>query len=265
MSAQPQPLQILYLDEHLVAINKPSGLLVHRSPVDRHEERFALQLTRDQLNQRVYPVHRLDKPTSGVLLFALNPEVAKSLAQQFESSQVRKQYLAITRGYVPLGGIIDHPINQAIMFKHEKKLRERMTPQTAVTFFHRLALTEQPWPSSKHITSRYSLVALYPKTGRQHQLRRHMKHISHPIIGDTRYGKSEHNKLFIENTGSRRLLLAATQLKLWHPLTGADLTIEAPLQDAFLDVIRQFGWEACLPLHSRISKTSMGDNQSTTR
>jgi len=90
-----KPLEILYQDEYLIAINKPSGLLVHKSPIDKHETRFALQELRDQIGQYVYPVHRLDKPTSGVLLFALDREIAKSMSQYFRNNLVHKEYTAI--------------------------------------------------------------------------------------------------------------------------------------------------------------------------
>lgn len=244
MSTNHETLDILYQDEFLVVVNKPSGLLVHRSPIDRHETRFAMQILRNQLNQWVYPVHRLDKPTSGLLIFGLSSNSAQKLAKQFENAEVQKQYLAVVRGFTHLGGIINHPIKEALMFKHEKKFRESIIPQQALTYYHRLATTEQPWQNGKHTTSRYSLVALHPKTGRQHQLRRHMKHLSHPIIGDSRYGKSEHNNFFATQLNSHRLLLAATRATFRHPETNEALTIHAPLQGDFVKVLQHFDWES---------------------
>ena len=191
-----EPLEILYQDEYLVAINKPSGLLVHKSPIDKHETRFALQELRDQIGQYVYPVHRLDKPTSGVLLFALDSKTAKTMSQCFRDNEVHKEYIAIVRGYTESKGQIDHPLKQMLDTKAQKEKGISKEAQEAETAYERLATVELPYAVSRYPVARYSLVKLKPRSGRKHQLRRHMKHIFHPIVGDTKHGRGEHNIFF---------------------------------------------------------------------
>lgn len=210
-------LDILYHDDCLVAINKPSGLLVHRSPIDRHETRFAIQLTRDQIGQRVYPVHRLDKPTSGVLLFALDSDTARLMTAQFSAGQVQKTYLAVVRGYLPARGIIDYPLVEELDAIADADADPDKPAQAAITHYRCLATTELPFAVGRYPTSRYSLAELQPKTGRKHQLRRHLKHIFHPIVGDTTHGDGKHNTLFRQQFACQRLLLHAQQLQFTHP------------------------------------------------
>ncbi len=243
-----ETLPVLYRDEHLVAVNKPSGLLVHRSPIDRHETRFALQLLRDQIGQRVYPVHRLDKPTSGVLLFALSPEIARSLSQQFAEHSVGKEYLAIVRGYCPESGLIDHPITDKPDGIADRNRSQPRPAQEAQTHYRCLATVELPHAVDRYPQARYSLVHLQPLQGRRHQLRRHMKHIGHPIIGDAKYGKGVHNRFFREHYASDRLLLACTGMSVRHPVTDAALNLAAGLDDTFDRLLRMFSWESCAGL-----------------
>jgi len=240
-------LDILYADDHLVAINKPAGLLVHRSPIDRRETRFALQLLRDQLGRPVYPAHRLDKPTSGVLLFALSPEVARALGESFAHGAVGKTYLAVLRGVCPETGIIDYPLLEEPDRLAVYPAQSDKPAQEAVTSFRRLAQVELPVAVGRYPSSRYSLVEARPHTGRRHQLRRHFKHLFHPIIGDTKYGEGRHNRFFREHFGCHRLLLAATRLAFPHPLDGRQLVIEAPLDPAMTAVLERLGWSDCLP------------------
>ena len=236
-------LDILYHDDFLVAVNKPSGLLVHRSNIDRHETRFAVQLLRDQIGQRVYPLHRLDKGTSGLLLFALDADSARQVGKQFERGAVHKRYLALVRGWPPEAGVIDHPLSRQFDDYGRKFPADGPPPALpAVTEFRRLGTVELPEAVDRYPTSRYALVMLTPKSGRQHQLRRHMKHIAHPIIGDANWGKGVHNRFFQQRFGSQRLLLACTQLGLRHPRDGSALSIAAPLDDSFACVIRALGW-----------------------
>jgi len=161
-NAEIDPLEILYQDAYLVAINKPSGLLVHKSPIDKHETRFALQELRDQIGQYVYPVHRLDKPTSGVLLFALSAEIAQMMSLLFRSSEVKKEYIAIVRGYIEEQGLIDYPLKQMLDTKEQKKLGITKEEQEAKTAFKRLAIVELPYAVSRYPVARYSLVKLFP-------------------------------------------------------------------------------------------------------
>ena len=237
-----EQLEILYRDEWLVAVNKPSGLLVHRSWIDKDETRFALQMLRDQIGQYVYPVHRLDKPTSGVLLFALDADTARRMGEAFESGSVRKEYLAVVRGYTDEGGRIDYPLKELHDKMTDAKARRDKEAQEAVTVYERLATVELPIPVGRYQSARYSLVRLWPETGRKHQLRRHMKHLLHPIAGDTKYGRTEHNNLFREHLGCHRLLLASTAMDLTHPATGEPLRICASPGETFEAILRRFGW-----------------------
>lgn len=218
-------LPILYQSASLVAINKPHGLLVHRSPMASDASEFAVQRLRDQLGQRVYPVHRLDRKTGGVLLFALDEITNAAMQQQFMEGLVTKTYVAIVRGYTPDEQTIDYPLrrddNRAAVW------------QEAITQLRTRQRTEIPLPSGKHPTSRYSLVELTPQTGRMHQLRKHMAHVLHPIIGDRPHGCNKQNKLFLEQFGLNTMLLHADHLQFRHPVTSECITIRAPWQPEF--------------------------------
>lgn len=239
-----QPLNILYRDAWLIAINKPSGLLVHRSLIDKHETRFALQLLRDQIGQRVYPVHRLDKPTSGVLLFALDENSARRMGEQFESNAVHKRYLAVVRGYTEEMETIDYVLREEQDRLTDARARQDKPAQSAITDYQRLSTMEIPVSDGRHPTSRYSLLSVHPRTGRKHQIRRHMKHIFHPIIGDTTHGDGRHNRRFKEQFNCQRLLLAAQDLRFTHPYSGERILIRAPLDEPFLRVLEAFKWMA---------------------
>lgn len=235
-------LDILYRDDYLVAIHKPSGLLVHRTALDAREERFAVQLLRNQIGHHVHPAHRLDKGTSGILLFALDRETAGRMGTLFEHQQVSKRYLAVVRGHPPEDGVIDHPLVRRFDPVERMSGKTDLTPQSAVTRFCRLAVTELPHQVDRYPTSRYALVELKPETGRRHQLRRHLKHLSHPIVGDATFGKGRHNRLFQTLFGSQRLLLACTRLSFIHPVTGGDVSIECPPAEDFTRVLDALGW-----------------------
>jgi tRNA pseudouridine65 synthase len=236
-------LEILYKDEYLVAINKPSGLLVHKSMIDRHEIYFAMKMLRDQIGQYVYPVHRLDKPTSGVLLFALDSETARLLGEQFGAHAIEKTYTAIVRGYIEEAGVIDHPLEEKHDKITDKHAKENKGAQEALTEYQRFDTVEVPHAVGRYAQTRYSLVKLMPKTGRKHQLRRHMKHISHHILGDTKYGRGEHNKFIRSEYGCERLLLHAVTLQITHPYTGEALLFQAPYDATFLKMFQAFSWE----------------------
>ena len=233
-------LEILYQDEHLVVINKPSGLLVHRSPIDKRETLFALQMVRDQIGEYVYPVHRLDKPTSGVLVFALSSEVAKLLSEQFRGHEVEKTYMAVVRGYTQASEVIDYDLKVILDKKADRDRTDNKEPQSAQTYYETLGHLELPFAVSRYPVARYSLIKLLPKTGRKHQLRRHMKHIFHPIVGDTKYGRNEHNNLFRREFNSHRLLLHAHTLSLCHPISNEKLRVEADFDASFQQIINLF-------------------------
>ncbi|MFT6865473.1 MAG: tRNA pseudouridine65 synthase [Cyclobacteriaceae bacterium] len=215
-------LEIIYQDSVLIAINKPNGLLVHRSPIASDATEFAVQQLRDQIGQRVYPVHRLDRKTSGVLLFALNHETDVNLQVQFQEKKVNKTYHAILRGFTEDSGTIDYALT-----------REDGKIQEAVTHYQTLDRTEVAVPFGKHDTSRYSLVEAKPETGRMHQLRKHFKHILHPIIGDRAHGCNKQNKLFLETWQMTTMMLHASTLIINHPKTGEKLVLNAEILDEF--------------------------------
>ena len=217
-------LDILYLDDYLAAVNKPPGLLVHRTGLDAGETRFALQMLRDQLGQAVWPAHRLDKGTSGVLLFALSAATARTLSQAFETSEgLQKTYQAVVRGWPADAGMTDHPLKRM----PDDMRHERTEVQTALTHWRTLEHYELPLAQGCFDTTRCALVELQPLTGRRHQLRRHMKHIAHPIVGDATHGKGPLNRALAEWLGVQRLWLHAHTLAIKHPITGDLLQIEA--------------------------------------
>jgi len=252
-SKETETLEIIYQDEYLVAVNKPAGLLVHRSMIDRHETRFALQMVRNQVGQHVYPVHRLDKPTSGVLIFALNPEIAKIMGAKFANRETCKTYLAVVRGYSETEGIIDYALKEELDKKSDKKARQDKAPQDkapqdkapqeAVTHYQRLATAELNIAVGRYATARYSLVRIQPQTGRKHQIRRHFKHIFHPIVGDTTHGDGKHNQLFRNEFDCHRLLLAATSLSFNHPVNKNKVVIQAGLDASFSAMIDALDWD----------------------
>ncbi len=235
-------LDILYQDEWLVAVNKPAGMLVHRSWLDRHETQFVMQTLRDQIGQHVFPIHRLDRPTSGVLLFALDSQTARLMCGQFEEKIVQKQYLALVRGFILTAGEIDYPLKVKQDKIADKFAQKDKTPQDAVTLFEPLQWAEMPFAAKKYPTSRYTLVRLTPKTGRKHQLRRHLKHIFHPILGDTQYGDLHQNRAFQAHLGVQRLMLHAEKLSFLHPYHKISINITAYPDTAWQSAMAQLHW-----------------------
>jgi len=224
-------VQIIYQDDHLVAINKPHGLLVHRSSIAKDATEFALQLLKQQIGKHVSPVHRLDRKTSGLLLFALDKEVEKSMHQKFMSGEICKKYLAIVRGFSPDHLEIDYPL-----------VKENGTMQDAFTSFVTLKRAELNIPLGKHETSRYSLVEAKPTTGRMHQLRKHFAHIFHPIIGDRKHGCNKQNRFFKDQWDMNTMLLHASNLRFQHPVTNKEINISAPVQKEFNRVMELMKW-----------------------
>ncbi|MDQ8188134.1 pseudouridine synthase [Pelagicoccus sp. SDUM812002] len=230
------PLEILYRDDRFIAIHKPSGLLVHRSPIDRRETRFAIQILRDQIGQHVYPAHRIDRPTSGILMFGLDQAAGSALSILFQERKVQKTYLAVVRGHLPEIGIIDSRLNK---YEDQDGHIKSSETQEAETTYKRLGTTVHPYPTERYDTTRYSLVELYPRTGRRHQIRRHLAHIRHPIIGDVRHGCNKANKLARANFEIHRLLLAATGIEFPHPFEVKTVTIHCPLEESFQSALRK--------------------------
>jgi len=234
-------LTILYLDQYLVAIDKPAGMLVHRSFLDKHETLFVMQTLRNQLGQHVFPVHRLDRPTSGVLVFALSSEVARLLTEQHQQESWQKFYLAIVRGYVKAPLLLDYPLYEQLDKIADKQANQHKAAQDARTALWPLVQVELPIAVGRYAAARYSLVALQPLTGRKHQLRRHLAHLRHPIVGDTSHGDGKHNQLFAKHLSAQRLMLVAKRLQIRHPVTGVLLQFDAELQE-LEPLFLQFGW-----------------------
>ncbi len=224
-------LTILFRNQNYVAVNKPSGLFVHRSPLDRRAP-FALQRVRDMVGCRVYPVHRLDRPTSGVLLFGLCRESAAKLCLCFREKRIEKTYLAVVRGYTEGAGRIDYPLRA-----------DRDAPlKNAITDFKTLKTMELPVPLGRYDTTRYSLVRARPQTGRTHQIRKHFAHIFHPIVGDTVHGDGRHNRFFRDQFNIHRLLLAATELKFQDPWDNRTVSVKAPPAVEFESLLSHPAW-----------------------
>lgn len=217
-------MEILYADDVLVAVSKPGGLAVHRG-WDRSRDN-ALARVRDTVGRYVWPLHRLDRAASGVLLFALDRDAARVMHDKFAHGGVRKRYLALVRGKTPEEGVIDHPLRRTA----------NGPPVEAVTEFNRVCAVDRG-----DLERIYSLVEARPRTGRLHQIRRHLQHISHPIIGDVRYGRGEHNRLFRERFGLHRLFLHACEASFEHPCSGQVVTVRAALADDLHGVLRALG------------------------
>ncbi|TRX72478.1 pseudouridine synthase [Carboxylicivirga sp. M1479] len=225
-------LEIIYQDQYMVAINKPHGLLVHRSPIAADAEEFAMQLLRDQIGQKVFPIHRLDRKTSGILVFALSSSVAAQIQSIFEDSETQKIYIAIVRGFFPDEIEVDYPLTN-----------DRGKTQEALTHFKTLKRSELPIPFGKFETSRYSLIEAQPKTGRMHQIRKHLNHLRHPIIGDRPHGCNKQNKLFKERWNMTTMMLHAKQLKMIHPISKEALLLEADTYQPFKYMIEELGFQ----------------------
>jgi len=261
-------LNILYQDEYLVAVDKPAGLFVHRSFMDKDEIYFALQLVRDQIGKYVYPVHRLDRPTSGVLLFALTKEVAQKMNEAFanksnkidgkmdfsEVNNVLKQdaeteliktYYALVRGHLPISEqskLIDYPLKEKLDKLGDKNVSRDKEPQSAQTYFQVLKQASLPIALGKFDSIRYSLVKLKPVTGRRHQIRRHLAHLRHPIIGDINYGDNKQNPFFNKHFGFKRLMLIAKSLSFIHPVTLQKVTITAEFDEQWQYAFKVLEW-----------------------
>jgi tRNA pseudouridine65 synthase len=238
-----QALTLLHQDEHLVAVHKPAGLLVHRTALARGETTFLLQRLRDQLGRRVYPVHRLDRPTSGVMVFALDPDMAARLQASFTRREVGKRYLAVVRGVGPEGERLDYPLRE----EDGRRPKAQMPAMEAITEVRRIDSVELPIAVDRYPRSRYSLMEARPLTGRRHQIRRHLSRRGYPVIGDAKHGKGNHNRFFRERLACPRLLLSAVGLAFDHPLTGRRLELSCALDDVMTGLFERFGWASHLP------------------
>ncbi len=249
-------IEILHQDDDLIAVNKPAGLAVHRSKMVGNAEEFLIDLLREQLGGTVYLAHRLDRATSGVLLIARSSEIAAALGEQFMDRSVRKQYLAVVRGWPePEEGVIDYALPGS---------RETGPRREASTRYRRLATIEVPIELGRYPQQRYALVLAEPETGRFRQIRKHLAHIHHPVIGDCQHGRGDHNRLYKQYFGCHRMLLHAQQLRFAHPLDGRPMSIDAPLDREYTNLLTRFGWSMPM-LDDAVSDmtTALTDGQPT--
>lgn len=233
----PTPGTVLFHDCRLLVMNKPAGVPVHGSKMLEDDPDTLLSMARELSGHVVHAVHRLDRPVSGANLLTFDRAALAGLSRQFEERSVRKQYLAITRGWLDQHGTIDYPL---LPPRDERKANS--VARAAVTQYECLGQAEIPAEIAPYQTARYSLLLLEPQTGRRHQLRRHLKHVSHHLVGDTTYGRGEHNRLFRQRFDCQRLLLHSLSVEFDHPESGARLRVEAPLDAAFQRVLVALGW-----------------------
>ncbi len=231
-------LDILYQDQDYIAIHKPSGLLVHRTDLDLMEMKATVQIIRDQLKAQVYPVHRLDRATSGVLVFARSSLAARQLSQAFLDQAVEKKYWAIVRGHLKEEIFLDYALPKVFAQMGQQK------KQSAQTYFKPLSFVEIPFAVDRYPTSRYSLVEVRPITGRSHQIRRHLKHLNHPILGDVNYGQGKHNLFLRQKFNITRLLLACVQISFTHPRTGVLTHVKCDLANDFKQALQHLGFSS---------------------
>ena len=230
-------IEIVYEDDALLAVNKPAGLLVHRSAIAADERDFLLERLREQTGMALYLAHRLDRATSGLVLLAKSREIAGELGKQFMARSIDKTYLAVVRGWPEAEGTIDYALPD---------VRERSPRKAAVTRWRVLATATVPIALGRYPEQRYALIEASPQTGRYRQIRKHMHHVSHHIVGDTSHGRGDHNRLWRMHFGVHRLLLHAWRLRLKHPLTAKALVLEAPLDEVWQRILVSIGWEAAL-------------------
>lgn len=244
----PAPLAVLYADEALVAIDKPAGIAVHRSHLVGQDEEYLIDRVRAATGRTLYLAHRLDRATSGVLLLAADREMAAALGQQFMQHAVHKTYLGVVRGWPEPEGQIDYPLDAP----------GKPGPKAALTRWRRLATAEVPIPMGRYPQQRYALLALQPETGRYQQLRRHLHHVSHHLVGDTTHGRGDHNRLFRIHYGLHRLLLHAWRLELAHPRSGAPLRIEAPPDADWMRLLHRLDWDQALAAADQPAASATG-------
>lgn len=224
-------IQILFQDPYILAVHKPNNILVHHSVMANNqlEEKSLVQLLHDELEAKYYPIHRLDRKTSGIILFAKQKEYVREFQELFINNQIQKTYVGLVRGFIPEEGKIDSPV----------KGRDANVHKEALTYYKRIKTFEVPIKVGLYEKSRYSLVELNPKTGRLHQLRIHMNKISHPLIGDPKYGDRFHNRMFEEKLYNEAMFLHAKTLIFTHPFTKETLQLETEFPDNWTTVIQK--------------------------
>lgn len=236
-------LTILYEDDELLAVDKPAGLLMHPSWLDKAEtDTLAGRVKRYWQGAKVHTIHRLDRPTSGVVLIARHHAVARTLADAFRERRVAKIYWAIVRGFTDLSIDCHHPLKEELDAIADRQARTDKDAQPARTQFRRLGISTLNTPVSRYPQARFSLLECRPYTGRKHQIRRHLKHLRHPILGDTRYGDRHQNRWAKAQLPHHSLMLRAMQIGFEHPLSGEYTVISAGLSPQWQTVLNCFGW-----------------------
>lgn len=228
-------VEIVFEDEYCLVVSKPNNMVVHHAYHSRNviEEQSLLQVLFEQFGQKFYPIHRLDRKTSGIILLAKETKFVSKFQKLFTDNEIDKTYLGVVRGYAPEHRIIDSPV----------KGRDANVHKEAETHFSTLEKITLEIPVKPYDTSRYSLVKLQPKTGRLHQLRIHCNKISHPLIGDPKYGDKNHNVMFQENFGWHNLFLHAYSLEFVHPFTDEKLQLQTTLPKDWIDLFSKFNWK----------------------
>lgn len=225
---------IVFEDDYLLCVNKPNNVLVHHAKLSRNvaDEESLLQLILNQTGLKVYPIHRLDRKTSGIILLAKQKEYVSKFQELFTNNEIHKTYYGVVRGFSPDTKIIDSPV----------KGRDAKVHKEALTHLKTLANITLDIPVKPYDSSRYSLVELSPKTGRMHQLRIHANKISHPLIGDSKYGDKNHNTMFIESFGWKNMFLHAGKLEFTHPFSSEKMIIKAPFSKDWIALFEEFKW-----------------------
>ncbi|MCI2228499.1 pseudouridine synthase [Polaribacter sp. MSW13] len=228
-------LEIIFEDAYIICVNKPNNMLVHHAHHSRNvaDETSLLQLIFQETGLKVYPIHRLDRKTSGIILLAKETHYVSKFQDLFTTNEIQKIYYGIVRGYSPTTKIIDSPV----------KGRDANVHKEALTHLKTLEQITLNIPVKPYDSSRYSLVELVPKTGRMHQLRIHMNKISHPLIGDAKYGDKNHDMMFDENFGWKNMFLHAGKLEFKHPFTSEDVLLKATFPVDWKSLFENFDWE----------------------
>ncbi len=228
-------LEIIYEDAYLLCVSKPNNVLVHHAHHSRNvaDEDSLLQLIENELGIKAYPIHRLDRKTSGIIMLAKETKYVSKFQELFTNNEIQKTYFGVVRGYSPDSKTIDSPV----------KGRDANVHKEALTHLRTLEKITLDIPVKPYDSSRYSLVELAPKTGRMHQLRVHSNKISHPLIGDSKYGDKNHDVMFDENFGWTNMFLHAGKLEFTHPFSSEALVLKATFPKDWIALFDKFSWK----------------------